>query len=188
MRWTRLFADLESRLDAERDADLTAEVAERTRIEVGKVALVDRLRAAVGRRVVITTVAGTPYAAQVEAIGPDWLVVVDDWQDERLISLSSVAAIGQLPTAIAAPYDEARRQIAARLDLRHALRGIARDRSAVRVTTIGAVTMSGTIDRVGADFIDLAEHHLDESRRIGKVTSVQTLPIGAFVEAVRLNR
>lgn len=187
VRWTRLFADLESRLDAERDADLTAEVAERTRIEVGKSTLADRLRAAVGRRVVITTVAGTPYRVQVEAIGPDWLVVVDDRQDERLIALSSVAVIGQLPVAVAAPYDEAGRQVATRLDLRHALRGIARDRTPVRVVTTGAVILSGTIDRVGADFIDLAEHHLDESRRIGKVISVQTVPMGAFVEAVRLN-
>ena len=188
VRWTRLFADLESRLDAEHDAELAAEVAERTRIEVGQVALADRLRAAIGRRIVITTVAGTPYRAQVEAIGSDWLVVIDDRQDERLIALSSLAAVGQLPVAVAAPYDEAQRQIASRLDLRHALRGIARDRAQVRITTIGAVMLSGTIDRVGADFIDLAEHHLDESRRIGKVTSVQTVPIGAFVEAIRITQ
>lgn len=186
VRWTRLFADLESQLDAEHDAALVAEVAERTRIEVGQVALADRLRAAIGRRIVITTVVGSPYRAEVETIGPDWLVVIDDRHDERLVALSSLAAIGQLPVAVAAPYDAARRQIASRLDLRHALRGIARDRAPVRVITTGAVMLSGTIDRVGADFIDLAEHHLDESRRIGKVTSVQTVPMGAFVEAIRI--
>lgn len=185
VRWSRLFADLEGRLEAERAAELAAEVAERTRIEVGKTVLTDRLRAAVGRRVVITTVAGTPYRAQIDAVGPDWLVVVDDRQDERLIALTSLAAIGQLPSALAPPYDEAERRIAHRLDLRHALRGIARDRATVRVVT-GAAVVSGTIDRVGADFIDIAEHQLDQSRRPGHVSSVQTVPMRSFVEAVRL--
>jgi len=186
VRWSRLFADLEGRLEAEQAAEVAAEVAERTRIEVGKTVLADRLRAAVGRRVMITTVAGTPYRAQLDAVGPDWLIVIDDRQDERLIARASLAAIGQLPMAIAPPYDEAGRQIAQRLDLRHALRGIARDRAPVRVVTTAAVVLSGTIDRVGADFIDVAEHHPDQLRRLRQVSAVQTVPMHSFVEAVRL--
>jgi hypothetical protein len=41
--------------------------------------------------------------------------------------------------------------------------------------------MTGTIDVVGADFLDLAEHAAGESRRAENVTGRQTLPFGALV-------
>ena len=188
VRWSRLFADLESRLQADRDAEFAVEVAERTRIEIGKVSLADRLRAAAGRRIVVATVAGRPYRARLDAVGVDWLVVIDDRQTERLVALLMVEAFGQLPADVAPPYDGAGTQIAWRLDLRHALRGISRDRSHVRVVLTSGLVVIGTIDRVGADFIDVAEHEPGEPRRAGNVGAVQTLPLRAVVEVIRADR
>jgi hypothetical protein len=44
--------------------------------------------------------------------------------------------------------------------------------------------VTGTIDRVGRDFLDLAEHAVDDARRAESVRSVRTVPFGAVV-AVR---
>jgi hypothetical protein len=44
--------------------------------------------------------------------------------------------------------------------------------------------VTGTIDRVGADFFELAEHALDAPRRRGEVQNVRLVPTAALV-AVR---
>jgi hypothetical protein len=44
--------------------------------------------------------------------------------------------------------------------------------------------VTGTIDRVGADFLEIAEHALDAPRRRGEVYNVRLVPTAALV-AVR---
>jgi hypothetical protein len=71
-------------------------------------------------------------------------------------------------------------QVFARLGLGSALRGIARDRMPVQVWLTDGSVVSGTVDRVGADFLELAEHGTGEARRRGDVTGVRTVPFGAL--------
>jgi hypothetical protein len=69
--------------------------------------------------------------------------------------------------------------------MRSALRGIARDRSVVRIDLTGTDgALDGTIDRVGADFVDVAEHPPGEPRRRGNVRSSVLVPTAA-IAAVR---
>jgi hypothetical protein len=76
------------------------------------------------------------------------------------------------------------RVVEARMGLRHALRAVARDRSGVAVHLRDSTVLSATIDRVGADFIEVALHASGEPRRRGEVREVALVALAA-VAAVR---
>jgi hypothetical protein len=61
---------------------------------------------------------------------------------------------------------------------------LARDRTPVAVVLTSGDVLTGTIDRVGEDFVELAEHPVDEPRRAGSVRAVRLLPLSALA-AVR---
>jgi len=60
------------------------------------------------------------------------------------------------------------------------LRAVARDRAPVSVLTGGDDGLTGTIDRVGADFVELAAQAAWEQRRGPAVRSVLLVPLGAI--------
>ncbi|OHV37673.1 MULTISPECIES: hypothetical protein [Pseudofrankia] len=183
MRWEALFADLEAQWDAAEAAELAAEVADRSRLEIGYLRLVDRLRPAVGHRMRFD-ILGQPgpergvITGRLLALGADWLLAEDAGGGEALIPVRSLLAVRGLRGEAAHPGHEGR--VGARLDLRHALRGVARDRSGCLVMLADGRTVSGTIDRVGADFVDLAEHAPGEFRRPRAVEGC-TVPLAAIV-------
>jgi hypothetical protein len=59
------------------------------------------------------------------------------------------------------------------------VRVLCRDRTATGVVLAVGASLSGTIDRVGIDYLDLAEHPLDEPRRSSAVTGIRTIPLSA---------
>jgi hypothetical protein len=188
VRWEQLFAELEARFDELADAQMMAELADRQRVAAGSVTMVQRFAGALGTTVRLRTQDGAVLGGMVLEVGPDWLLLDQQGPGELLVATASVTAVEGLTAATGAPLD----QVSRRLDLRLALRGIARDRSPVVVTVTGAAAaetgrgpeVSGTIDRVGADFLELAQHAVWEPRRATGVRSVALLPLRAVV-AVR---
>ncbi|MBX6389900.1 MAG: hypothetical protein IRZ08_13045 [Frankia sp.] len=190
MRWEALFADLEAQWEAAEAAELTAEVAERARREAGYLRLADRLRPAVGHPVRLDVSAGYPgpergtLAGRLVALGADWLLVAEATGAETLVPLRSVLGVRGLPGESAPPGHEGR--VGARLDLRYALRGLARDRSGCQVVLADGRTVTGTVDRVGADFLELAEHPPGEYRRPRAVREGRLIPLPAVALLRRL--
>ena len=114
-------------------------------------------------------------------VGPDWVLLHDPRrpeQQERLVVLASLLAVEGLTGRV---DDRPRRR-----SLRQALRAVSRDRSRVRVHDEEGEHLSGTIDRVLADHLDLARHADDEPRRAGAVRGVVAVAYDGMAMIQRL--
>lgn len=176
MRWQQLFADLGAQFDEAEAAADRAESASRARAEVGAVRLADRLAGAVGRPVTLRCRGAGQVAGVLAEVGVDWLLVEEEAGREALVAAAAVLAVAGLGRQTAVPESGL---VRGRLDLRRAARALARDRSAVHVVLDDGGVLSGTIDRVGADFLELAAHAPDEPRRPGAVHGVLAAPLRA---------
>jgi hypothetical protein len=177
-----LFADLAAQGDALDWAELDSEVAERVRGEVGGLSFVDRARAAVGTELRLRLRGNLDVGGRLAGAGPDWLLLHEPDGREVLVAIAQLVSVRGLPRSSAAPGSAG--LVESRVGVRHLLRAIARDRSAVRVHVADGSTMDATIDRVGADFVEVATHLPGEPRRRADVRDVVTLPLTAVV-AVR---
>ena len=175
-RWEALFADLEGQLDAAAAAELAGEVAERARYEVGRLRLVDRLRAAQHGVVAVQAAGAGQLAGRFAAVGSDWVLLAEPGGREVVVPLHAVMHV----IGLAAWSTTAVGPVASRLTLAHALRGLVRDRAGVSLRCIDGTPLGGTLDRVGADFVELAEHPAGEARRRGVVQGVRTVPFAAL--------
>lgn len=182
MRWERLFADLETELAAAEAAERDVEVAERTRAEVAKLRLVDRLRAAGEASLTIEMGGAGSWSGRVVDTGPDWVLLRGDRRGDAVVALDAVCAVGGLPPRSAVPGSEGR--VAERFRIGAVLRGVARDRVGVQVWTRDGRTHTGTVDRVGADYLELAEHDADLPRRSAVVRGVRLVPFAGLAAVV----
>jgi hypothetical protein len=178
MRWDRLFGDLEAQFDAADGDALAAEIADRSRREVAAVTLLDRLRPAVGTALELIVEGAGVLHGTLARVGPGWLLLDVEGQAEALVTAHALLGVRGLPLAADSPG--AAGAVAARLDLGYVLRIVARDRSPVGIVARDGMRLDGTIDRVGADFVDLAEHASGEPRRPGQVSGVRTVAFSAI--------
>lgn len=174
LRWVDLFADLESQVTGLARAERDGEIAERTRIDFGRLTLAARLRGTLGHPVELHCRGADACRGRLDRIGPDWVLVADagtEWLAPTA-ALTVVTGLGR--------HSEVTPGGPTELSLRSVLRRIAQDRSPVRVALVDSTVRAGTIDRVGVDFFELAEHPVDEPRRAGAVIAVRTIPTYAL--------
>jgi len=177
VRWEALFDDLEAQLDTAEAAELGAEVSDRTRRELARLGLDDRARAAVGATVVLGLGPAGTAQGVLTRVGAGWWLLAGAGA-QLLVPTGGIGWVTGLPAPATEP--ESVGVVAARLTLAYALRGIARDRSPVTVVLRDGGAVTGTIDRVGADFIDVAEHAPNEARRPASVTGARAVAFGAI--------
>lgn len=180
MRWEGLFADLEGQLAAEERRELDDEVAERTRRERALVTMTDRLAGAAGTSVRLGLSLDIRVQGELADLGDDWVLLRAEASGrEQLVPTASVVTVSALGQHV-----EAARS-ARRFGLGYALRALSRDRATVAVCLGGGaapgVVLVGTIDAVGADHLDLAEHPAGLPRRRENVTALTTVPFRALV-------
>ncbi len=177
MRWDDLFADLDHQFSQLADAAEDAERADGERVEVGRVGVIERLTGAVGGRLRLRLSGDKMVVGTLLQVGPDWLLLQESPGGELLVALAALGSVEGLSVRTGPALSG----IGARLDLRKALRAVARDRSPVTISTTAGVELSGTIDRVGADFIEVASHAAWEARRASAVRGVILVPLKALV-------
>lgn len=182
MRWERLFDDLEAQYEAAETAEFAAEVADRSRREVASLQLADRLVAVVGGVISVRVLGIGTIEGGVVSAGPDWVLIEERSRSEAMVPFRALLGVAGLSPRSGSPT--ARGVVARRWDFRFALRGLVRDRSAVTLGFIDGATVFGTIDRVGADFLEVAEHPSSEARRSSEIQLVRTVPLTA-VAAIR---
>jgi hypothetical protein len=175
MRWSDLFADLEAQASGLAAAEVDAEVAERTRIDVSRLTFTARLGGALGHPVELRCAGAGIRRARLDRVGADWLLATEPGDVELLVPVGAVLAVKGLGRW-SSPVPAGR----AEPGLRAVLRRIARDRSPVRAVLTDGTAVTGTVDRVGVDFFELAEHPLDVPRRATAVTAVRAVPLPAL--------
>jgi hypothetical protein len=174
VRWHLLFADLEAFADASERAAFDGEIVDRGRAERAAIGLVDRLAAHVGAVLSFRLLGGERIRGRVDDVGADWLLLDDG--ASVLLPLAAVAGVEGLSRRAAA--DGA--GLARRVRLTVLLRRLSRDRAGVLVQLTDGSGLSGTIDRVGADHLDVALHPAGEFRRSGEVRGVCVVPVAAI--------
>ena len=161
MRWDALFADLEAAAAGEWLRERDAEIAERTRAELGRVRLVDRLRAVADRGS-----AGDHADVTVRVFGAGTLRgavtrVTDEWflletpAYEWVVAIDAVLGLRGLPPAARTP--ESQSAVSAGLGWGAAWRVLARDRTSVHVVRRDGEAVAGVPGRVGHDFVELSD-------------------------------
>jgi hypothetical protein len=179
MRWEGLFTDLEAQAVAMERSERAAEIEDRTRIEVGSIGLLERLRPALGTALQLRCVGEFSVSGILLRVATEWVLIDGGQGRETLVALGSVLSVAGLGRLSAAPGSGS--TVESRLGLRHALRRIAGDRSVVQLSLCDASTIAGTIDRVGKDFVELTVHDAGELRRRGDVCQMQLVRLGALV-------
>ena len=207
MRWDRLFEDLEDQLASEWEAERAALESEAERLRLSKTTLRERLGPLIGGDAVTVEVGdGSPQRGIICAVGSDFAALRPDRAATGdglrvrardgliIVPLAAVVWFGVahadlLRTARAgaavhidapgvAPASPSR--LSDRMTLGFVLRDCARKRRALRAGLHSGDILTGTIDRVGADHLDLALHDVDMPRRAESVRGHRMLPLASL--------
>ncbi len=174
MRWSDLFADLEAQLAQADRAALIGQVPDRTRRERAAVSWVDRVATQIGEMLVLTTPVGQ-LRGTLQDLGGDWMLIDEVGRGSAVVPLAAVLSLSGLGARSDGDHGFGRR-----FGMGVAMRGIARDRCGVAVHDIGGGIVTGTIDFVGSDHLEIAEHPADSLRRSSAVTGHRTVPFRAI--------
>jgi hypothetical protein len=188
VRWERLFDDLEAQLQADSARELEAEVADRTRRERAQLGLHDRLTAVTDGPPVELKVTGLGVVrGVVTGSGPEWVLLDQqpaagrthaggiEAPPQRLERPVLVAASAIL-TVVGLAGAQRSGAVARGFGIGAALRAVSRDRAVVDVVGVDGAVVTGTIDAVGQDLLEVAEHPGDLPRRAEHVVRVVAIP------------
>jgi hypothetical protein len=173
----RVFEELEAEFEAGLRREADQETAAALRAGIGETVLWEQLARRTGAQAVAHA-GSCRFRGVVVASYPEFLVLHDGDGSEHLIRYgpaTSVALPAEPTTLQPAPAGAARRY---RLSL--ALRELARRREPVRLELVDGGRVDGTIEAVGSDYLELAEHDPGEARRRRAVKARRFLSLTAI--------
>lgn len=191
MRWDRFFEDLEDQLASEWEAERAALDTEAERLRLSRVTIRERLLAVTldARETGVASFEfadGSTIAGRPTAIGADWagLEASGTRSGAALIPLAALTAVGMPEVEVvrsARPVSgTSRPSLAERMTLGFVLRDLARRRLPVTAHLVGGRALTGTIDRAGADHLDIALHEAGSPRRANEITGFRLVPLAAL--------
>ena len=197
VRWDNLFDDLEGQLENELTAEDAELRAEEERLRLGRLGLRQRLAGVrdgpTGSRVLqVVLVGAQTITLRPTVFGRDWLAAdlleAGAGTPQCILPFGAIAAVvlhtDQVVPSLAEVVDEPARMVD-RIGLPFVLRDLCRRRKSLQIQTgVGQVT--GTIDRVGRDHIDVAVHAAGTLRRASEVQQLRIVPIPQ-IQLVRLD-
>lgn len=186
MRWDHLFDDLAGQLEHELQAEQADLQHEEERLRLGRLPLRDRLVALravadpAATRIRCRLRSGDVVRLRVVTVGRDWVAGDLDEplaRDQAILPFAAIDSLLLTPEQALLSLEPVveRSELAARLGVAFLLRDLCRRRAVVTVRTL-AGDATGTIDRVGRDHVDLAEHDRDRPRRATDVQQVRVIP------------
>jgi hypothetical protein len=174
----RVFDELEAEFEAGLRREAEQEALAAVRAEVGATVLWEQLARRIGSET--TVLAGARvFRGGVVASHPEFLVLRAADGAEHLIRYGpavSVALSAEPPTLRPAPSAASHRY-----QFALALRELARRREPVRVELVDGARCDGTIEAVGSDYLEVAEHDLGEARRRAAVRARRFVGFAAVV-------
>lgn len=197
MRWDNLFDDLEGQLEHELNAEEIDLRAEEERLRLGRLSLRSRLTSLTqlpgsGAGVLrIVLVSGATITVRPTTFGRDWLAAdlldgTTTWA-QCVLPLAAIAGVvlhaDQVAGSLGAESESAARFVD-RVGLPFVLRDLCRRRKSVVLHTPTGL-LTGTIDRVGRDHVDVAVHAPGTPRRASEVHQYRIVPL-AQIHLVQL--
>lgn len=184
VRWDGFFDDLEDQLASEWEAERAALDTEAERLRLSRVAFGDRLRGlSAADPCAFEFVDGTVVTGEVCAVGGDWVgISLETTRGVVLAPFGGLLAVGvSQPDLLrsARPDVPPARGLSERMTIGFVLRDLARRRLPVVLHTVGR-TFTGTIDRAGADHLDLALHDPGAPRRAAEVRGYRLVPFASI--------
>jgi hypothetical protein len=185
VQWDRLFEDLEGQLASEWEAERTALDAESERLRISRLELRARMRTLchVGGSIVVEIAGGSALSGALEEIGADWVAMtIEPRRGTSLVPMSAIRGVcadhGQLLSSLdpGMPGSPVRE----RMTLGFVLRDLARRRIPVTIEDVDGTRRHGTIDRAGADHLDLAVHDAGSPRRAQEVRAFHIIAFSAI--------
>lgn len=189
VHWDRLFEDLEGQLAAEWEAERAVLDAESERLRIARLGLRTRLRRFEHDAVLVglRLVDGERRSVRVRVVGADWIAAQPpEGGGAVIVPLSAITGVESTHGALLATLEDAELpadELRGRMTLGFLLRDLARRRTPLHVALRDGERLHGTVDRAGADHLDLAVHDAGQARRTDAVRAFRIVPFDALVSA-----
>jgi len=151
MRWDALFGDLDAQWHAAKQLDLETEVNELVRLELAQSTFADALRGSMGAEVTAVLCNGAVLHGSLRRVEAQWVLLASG-------SRSIIVPLAKLRRMTGAGSSLAPARSPVTYTLASAMRILCRNRSVVNLDLDGTTTgtVRGVLDRVGADYVQLA--------------------------------
>ncbi|WP_300266910.1 hypothetical protein [Microbacterium sp.] len=187
VHWENIFEDLEGQLAAEWEAERAVLDAESERLRIAKLTFRTRLQRLqrADRDVTLRLADGTRRAVRLRAVGADWIAAhVIEAATTVIAPMTAVTSLETDHGALLEALDDAPvapDSLRERMTLGFMLRDFGRRRIPLRLALSDGETLHGTVDRAGADHLDLAVHDAGTARRAANVRAFRMLPFDALI-------